>query len=84
MTSRVFFFTTDGCPSQRDRFSHPNTVTDMGLTGGLSQASAAGIRKLVEEPNSIDAFVEASSWAPPVREERPKVEKGAGAVVYVS
>ena len=43
----------------------------MGMTGGLYRASAAETRKLVEEPTSIVAFVEASGWAPPVREVRP-------------
>ena len=44
----------------------------MGMTGGLYRASTAEIRKLVEEPKSIEAFFEASAWAPPVREVRPK------------
>ena len=52
--------------------AHPYTGLDMGMTGGLYQASALEIRKLVEDPRSIEAFVEASAWAPPVREVRPK------------
>jgi hypothetical protein len=44
----------------------------MGMTGGLYRASPAEIQKLVGDPASIEAFVEASSWAPPVREVRPK------------
>ncbi len=44
----------------------------MGMTGGLYRASTTEIRKLVEEPKSIEAFFEASAWAPPVREVRPK------------
>ena len=42
------------------------------MTGGLYRASAAEIQQLLDEPASIEAFVEASSWAPPVREVRPK------------
>jgi uncharacterized protein DUF1877 len=44
----------------------------MGMTGGLYRATSDEIRRLVEKPDSIEAFVEASSWAPPVREVRPK------------
>jgi hypothetical protein len=44
----------------------------MGVTGGLFQASATEIQKLLDQPESIEAFVEGSSWAPPVREVRPK------------
>jgi hypothetical protein len=43
----------------------------MGMTGGLYRASAEEIRSLVADPNSIEAFVEGSTWAPPVREVRP-------------
>jgi hypothetical protein len=43
----------------------------MGMTCGLYRASADEIRSLVEEPSSIQAFVESSTWAPPVREVRP-------------
>lgn len=42
------------------------------MTGGLYRASEAEIRTLLVEPASIDAFVEASAWAPPVREVLPK------------
>ena len=42
------------------------------MTGGLYRASSAEIRRLLDEPESIDEFVEASTWAPPVREVRPK------------
>jgi len=44
----------------------------MGMTGGLYRASTAEIQKLVNEPASIEQFVEDSAWAPPVREVRPK------------
>ena len=43
----------------------------MGTTCGLYQASAAEIRSLIADPTSIEAFFEASTWAPPVREVRP-------------
>jgi hypothetical protein len=42
------------------------------MTGGLYRASLEEIRMLVETPTSIDAFCEASMWAPPVREVRPQ------------
>ena len=42
------------------------------MTGGLYRASAAEIRKLLDEPASIEEFVETSMWAPPVREVRPE------------
>ena len=44
----------------------------MGMTGGLYRASADEIQKLLDDPASIEQFVEASTWAPPVREVRPK------------
>src|SRR5688572_13184143 len=44
----------------------------MGMTGGLYRASADEIQKLLDDPDSIKQFVEASTWAPPVREVRPK------------
>jgi hypothetical protein len=44
----------------------------MGMTGGLYRASADEIRKLLADPASIEAFVDASTWAPPVRQVRPK------------
>jgi len=44
----------------------------MGMTGGLYRASVAEIQQLIAEPETIEAFVEASMWAPPVREVRPK------------
>jgi hypothetical protein len=44
----------------------------MGMTGGLYRASADEIQKLLAAPASIEAFVENSMWAPPVREVRPK------------
>jgi hypothetical protein len=44
----------------------------MGMTGGLYRASADEIQKLLDEPESIEQFVEASMWAPPSREVRPK------------
>ena len=56
---------------RREETALPYTFSDMGMTGGLYQASEAEIRKLAEDPKSIEAFVEASSWAPPVREVRP-------------
>src|SRR5262245_20022041 len=46
--------------------------TPMAMTGGLYRATAADIEKLVDEPESIEEFMEASTWAPPVREVRPK------------
>ena len=48
----------------------------MGMTGGLYQASVAEIRSLISDPSSIEAFFEASSWAPPVREVRPPGIRG--------
>lgn len=42
----------------------------MGMTGGLYRASVDEIRTLVDTPTAIDAFFEASTWAPPVREVR--------------
>jgi hypothetical protein len=42
----------------------------MGMTGGLYRASPVEIQRLVNEPETIEAFVEASAWAPPVREVR--------------
>src|SRR5262245_36860483 len=44
----------------------------MGMTGGLYRASDAELRELVSAPASIEAFVNASTGAPPVREVRPK------------
>jgi uncharacterized protein DUF1877 len=44
----------------------------MGMTCGLYRASATEIEQLLNQPDSIEAFIEASSWAPPVREVRPK------------
>jgi hypothetical protein len=44
----------------------------MGMTGGLYRASSDEIQKLLDDPESIKQFVEASMWAPPVREVRPK------------
>ena len=44
----------------------------MGMTGGLYRASEAEIQKLLDAPDTIEAFVESSTWAPPVREVRPK------------
>jgi hypothetical protein len=44
----------------------------MGMTGGLYRASEAEIQKLLDEPESIEQFVDASMWAPPVRQVRPK------------
>jgi hypothetical protein len=43
----------------------------MGMTGSLYQAPVAEIRSLIADPASIDAFLEASAWGPPVREVRP-------------
>ena len=58
--------------SNRNRAARPLILTAMGMTGGLYRASAAEIQKLLDEPESIEEFVEASMWAPPVREVRPK------------
>jgi hypothetical protein len=44
----------------------------MGMTGGLYRASAAEIEKLREEPETIEDFMERSTWAPPQREVRPQ------------
>ena len=48
----------------------------MGMTGGLYQASAAEIRSLISDPSSMEAFFEASSWAPRAREVRPPGIRG--------
>src|SRR5262245_55224998 len=44
----------------------------MGMTGGLYRASEAEIQGLIDAPESIEEFLETSTWAPPVREVRPK------------
>jgi hypothetical protein len=44
----------------------------MGMTCGLYRASATELEQLLNQPESIVAFMEASTWAPPVREVRPK------------
>lgn len=44
----------------------------MGMTGGLYRASAEEIQKLLDDPASIEHFMEASTWAPGVRQVRPK------------
>ncbi len=44
----------------------------MGMTCGLYRASEAEIQALLDEPDSIEAFVNSSTWVPPVRQVRPK------------
>jgi hypothetical protein len=44
----------------------------MGMTGGLYRASEAEIQKLLADPATIKAFLDASTWAPPVRQVRPR------------
>ena len=44
----------------------------MSVAAGLHRVSQAEISKLLEEPESIHDFFERSTWAPPVREVRPK------------
>ena len=42
------------------------------MTAGLYQATELEIQALLEDPSSIGAFMERATWAPPVREVRPK------------
>lgn len=44
----------------------------MGMTAGLYRASAAEIQALLAEPESVAAFIDASTWAPPVRAVVPR------------
>ena len=44
----------------------------MSVASGLYRATAVELQKLVDQPESIEEFMEASTWAPPVREVRPK------------
>ena len=44
----------------------------MGMTAGMYRASDSEIQKLLAEPHTVGAFIESSTWAPPVRQVRPK------------
>ena len=44
----------------------------MGMTAGMYRASDTEIQKLRADPHTVGAFIESSSWAPPVRQVRPK------------
>ena len=44
----------------------------MGMTAGIYRASAAEIQRLRDDPDSVEEFMDASTWAPPTREVRPK------------
>src|SRR5215212_1257503 len=44
----------------------------MGMTAGVYRASDAEIQQLLDEPASVEQFFEGATWAPPLREVRPK------------
>jgi hypothetical protein len=44
----------------------------MGMTGGLVRASEDDIRRFRVDRSGLSAFIEGSTWAPPVRRVQPK------------